>query len=54
MEYKQHPFKVFTISVNYFEGYFNEKNYGVLRFISFYTFYIVVMMFMKLVSNANI
>ncbi|HIA7080297.1 TPA: hypothetical protein ACWR1E_002676, partial [Staphylococcus aureus] len=20
MEYKQHPFKVFTISVNYFEG----------------------------------
>lgn len=27
MEYKQHPFKVFTISVNYFEGIvFCEKN----------------------------
>ncbi|HBC4302836.1 TPA: hypothetical protein KEO49_000803 [Staphylococcus aureus] len=39
MEYKQHPFKVFTISVNYFEGIvFCEKIYGVLRFISFYTF----------------
>ncbi|HDA2482886.1 TPA: hypothetical protein O4580_002866 [Staphylococcus aureus] len=40
MEYKQHPFKVFTISVNYFEGIvFWEKIYEVLRFISFYTFY---------------
>ncbi|WP_341270971.1 hypothetical protein AB3441_04405 [Staphylococcus aureus] len=40
MEYKQHPFKVFTISVNYFEGIvFCGKNYEVLRFISFYTFY---------------
>ncbi|AJP28087.1 TPA: hypothetical protein O2G74_002740 [Staphylococcus aureus] len=40
MEYKQHPFKVFTINVNYFEGIvFCEKIYGVLRFISFYTFY---------------
>ncbi|HCY1171631.1 hypothetical protein I6B60_06210 [Staphylococcus aureus] len=28
------------MSVNYFEGIvFCEKNYGVLRFISFYTFY---------------
>ncbi|HBU9552573.1 hypothetical protein AAGX78_08780 [Staphylococcus aureus] len=37
MEYKQHPFKVFTISVNYFEGIvFCENIYGVLRFISFY------------------
>ncbi|HDC8264554.1 TPA: hypothetical protein ACHHEC_002826 [Staphylococcus aureus] len=40
MEYKQHPFKVFTISVNYFEGIvFCGKINGVLRFISFYTFY---------------
>ncbi|HFO1866545.1 TPA: hypothetical protein ACHHHT_001098 [Staphylococcus aureus] len=40
MEYKQHPFKVFTISVNYFEGIvFCGKTYEVLRFISFYTFY---------------
>ncbi|QHK50898.1 hypothetical protein E3S88_10300 [Staphylococcus aureus] len=29
MEYKQHPFKVFTISVNYFEGIvFCEIIYG--------------------------
>ncbi|MFA0988470.1 hypothetical protein ACCB44_11260, partial [Staphylococcus aureus] len=29
MEYKQHPFKVFTISVNYFEGIvFCGKIYG--------------------------
>ncbi|HFE6247915.1 TPA: hypothetical protein ACF9U5_003029 [Staphylococcus aureus] len=40
MEYKQHPFKVFTISVNYFEGIvFCGKIYEVLMFISFYTFY---------------
>ncbi|HEJ7776840.1 TPA: hypothetical protein SMH82_002916 [Staphylococcus aureus] len=40
MEYKQHPFKVFTISVNYFEGIvFCGKIYEALRFISFYTFY---------------
>ncbi|HHA7053280.1 TPA: hypothetical protein ACONL6_000347 [Staphylococcus aureus] len=40
MEYKQHPFKVFTISVNYFEGIvFCGKIYEVLSFISFYTFY---------------
>ncbi|HDY9446459.1 TPA: hypothetical protein RRM88_001874 [Staphylococcus argenteus] len=39
MEYKQHPFKVFTISVNYFEGIvFCEIIYGELRFILFYTF----------------
>ncbi|HCY0383759.1 TPA: hypothetical protein O0367_002814, partial [Staphylococcus aureus] len=32
MEYKQHPFKVFTISVNYFEGIvFCGKIYEVLR-----------------------
>ncbi|WP_047431500.1 hypothetical protein [Staphylococcus argenteus] len=39
MEYKQHPFKVFTISVNYFEGIvFCEIIYRELRFITFYTF----------------
>lgn len=26
MEYKQHPFKVFSISVNYFEGIVFVKN----------------------------
>ncbi|HEB2282226.1 TPA: hypothetical protein RY759_002569 [Staphylococcus aureus] len=40
MEYKQHPFKVFIISVNYFEGIvFCEIIYVELRFISFYTYY---------------
>ncbi|AJP23497.1 TPA: hypothetical protein PSJ20_000606 [Staphylococcus aureus] len=39
-EYKQHPFKVFTISVNYFERIvLCEIIYVELRFISFYTFY---------------
>ncbi|MGO4092815.1 hypothetical protein AB2980_22430 [Staphylococcus aureus] len=34
MEYKQHAFKVFTISVYYFVGIvFCENIYGVLRFI---------------------